>query len=59
MDFSAFGMVFLETRHALYFGSDKTEVQLRLFRGRAFAKFAPVFADGMLSKLKEFTPDQI
>ncbi len=42
MNFSAFGMISFETRHALHFGNDKTEVQLRRFRKRAFANLAPV-----------------
>lgn len=39
-------VIFLETRHALHFGRYKTEVQLRMFRRGAFAKFSPMDLQG-------------
>ena len=40
------GMIFLEASHALHFGRYKTEVQLRVFRRRAFAEIVPMGLDG-------------
>jgi hypothetical protein len=39
-------VIFLKTSHTLHFGSYKTEVQLRMFRRCAFAKFGPMGLQG-------------
>ena len=52
-------VIFLETRHALHFGRYKTEVQLRMFRRRAFAEIVPMGLNGDLVKFGDFAEGNV
>ena len=52
-------MIFLEASHTLHFRSDKTDVQLCVFRQRAFAEFFPIGLNGSWVEFEEFTEGQV
>lgn len=52
-------VIFLEASHTLHFGSYKTEVQLRVFRGCAPAEFSPMRLNGGWVKFGDFTKGDI
>jgi hypothetical protein len=55
VDLSSLRMIFLEACHALHFGRDATEAELRLFRRCAFAEFDPMGTDRFLIHPGKFT----
>jgi hypothetical protein len=48
-------MIFLEARHALRFGSDRTKAKLGVFQYCAAAQFTPVLLDDILIEFGYFT----
>ena len=52
-------LIFLEASHTLHFGSDKTEVQVHVFRRRALAEYAPMGLKRGWIKLGDFAEGDV
>lgn len=52
-------MVFSETCHALRFGNNMTDVNLRMFQWRTLAQLVPMMPDGWQIKFGDFAKSEV